>query len=97
VTGCISFFLAFDVEVVLPMELEYGYPRIKAIAMSKATTDMQLAMDLLDKARCKENGPRAIWLNKFWCLMINITCGLMCLLVFVFVVHMMLKLLGPRH
>jgi hypothetical protein len=46
---------------------------------------------------CKENGPRAIWPNKFWCLMINITCGLMCLLVFVFVVHRMLKLLGPRH
>jgi hypothetical protein len=29
--------------------------------------------------------------------MIDITCGLMYLLVFVFVVHMMLKLLGPRH
>jgi hypothetical protein len=41
--------------------------------------------------------PRAIWLNRFWCLMINITCGLMHLLVFVFVVHRMLKLLGPRH
>ena len=36
---------------------------------------------------CKENGPRAIWLKRFWCLMINITCGLMSLLVFVFVVH----------
>jgi hypothetical protein len=46
---------------------------------------------------CKENGPRAIWLNRFWCLMINIACGLMCLLVFLFVVHMMLKLLGLRH
>jgi hypothetical protein len=46
---------------------------------------------------CKENGPHAIWLNRFWCLMINITCGLMCLLVFVFIVHMMLELLGPRH
>jgi hypothetical protein len=44
----------------------------------------------------KENGPKAIWLNRFWCLMINITCGLMCLLVFVFAVHRMLKLLGPR-
>jgi hypothetical protein len=46
-----------------------------------------------------ENGPRTIWLNRFWCLMINITCGLMYLLVFVFVfvVHRMLKLLGPRH
>ena len=40
---------------------------------------------------CKENGPHAIWLNKFWCLMINITCGLMRLLVFMFVVHRMLK------
>jgi hypothetical protein len=46
---------------------------------------------------CKENGPRAIWLNRFWCLMINITYGLMCLLEFVFVVHMMLNLLRPRH
>jgi hypothetical protein len=46
---------------------------------------------------CKENGPQAIWLNKFWCLMINTTCGQMCLLVFMFVVHMMLMLLGPRH
>jgi hypothetical protein len=46
---------------------------------------------------CKENGPWAIWLNRFWCLVINITCGLMCFLVFVFVVHTMLKLLGPRH
>jgi uncharacterized integral membrane protein len=41
--------------------------------------------------RCKENGPRAIWLKRFWCLMVNITCGLMCLLVFMFVVHRMLK------
>jgi hypothetical protein len=40
---------------------------------------------------CKENGPRAIWPNRFWCLIINITYGLMCLLVFVFVVHRMPK------
>ena len=46
---------------------------------------------------CKENGPQTIWLNRFWCLMINITCGLMCLLVFMFIVHRMLKLLGLRH
>jgi hypothetical protein len=46
---------------------------------------------------CKENGPRAIWLNEFWCLMINTTCELMCFLVFLFVVHRMLKKLGPRH
>jgi hypothetical protein len=43
---------------------------------------------------CKENGPRAIWLNEFWCLMINIIYELMCLLVFVFVVHRMLELLA---
>jgi hypothetical protein len=46
---------------------------------------------------CKENRPQVIWLNRFWCLMINITCGLLCLLVFMFVVHMMLKLIGLRH
>jgi hypothetical protein len=46
---------------------------------------------------CKENGPQAIWLNRFWCLMINTVYGLMCLLVFVLVVHKMLKLLGLRH
>jgi hypothetical protein len=45
----------------------------------------------------KENGPQAIWLNRFWCLMINITYGLIYLLVFMIVVHRMLKLLGPRH
>ena len=36
---------------------------------------------------CKENGPQAIWLNRFWCLMINTTCGLICLLVFIILVH----------
>jgi hypothetical protein len=45
----------------------------------------------------KENRPRVIWLNRFWCLMINITFRLMCLLVFMFIVHIMLKLLGPGH
>jgi hypothetical protein len=42
-----------------------------------------------DLKGCKENGPRAIWLNEFWCLMINTTCELMCLLVFMFIVHRM--------
>jgi hypothetical protein len=49
------------------------------------------------KTSYKENGPRAIWLNRFWRLMINITCGLMCLLVFMFLVHRMLKWLGLRY
>jgi hypothetical protein len=39
----------------------------------------------------KENGPRAVWLKMFLCLMINITCGLICLLVFMIVFHRMLK------
>jgi hypothetical protein len=38
---------------------------------------------------CKENGPRAIWLIKFWCLMINTICGLICLLVFLIIIHRM--------
>jgi hypothetical protein len=37
----------------------------------------------------RKNRPRAIWLNEFWCLMINTTCELMCLLVFMFIVHKM--------
>jgi hypothetical protein len=36
---------------------------------------------------CKENGPRAIWLIEFWCLLINTICELMSFLVFV--VHRM--------
>jgi hypothetical protein len=46
---------------------------------------------------CKENGPRAICLNEFWRLMINTIHELMSFLVFVFIVHRMLKYLGPRH
>jgi hypothetical protein len=38
---------------------------------------------------CKGNGPQAIWLKRFWCLMINIAYGLMYLLVFIFIVHRM--------
>jgi hypothetical protein len=41
---------------------------------------------------CKENGPQTIWLKRFWCLMINITHGLICLLVFVSIVHRMRRL-----
>jgi hypothetical protein len=42
-----------------------------------------------DGEDCKENGPQVIWSKGFWCLMINITCGLMRLLVFVFIAHRM--------
>jgi hypothetical protein len=54
------------------------------------TTDRPLEllhMDLFGPVR--KNGPRAIWLNEFWCLMINTTCELICLLVFMFIVHRM--------
>jgi hypothetical protein len=50
-----------------------------------------LVWKLSPHAACKENGPRAIWLKSFWCLMINITCELISLLVFMVVVHRMLK------
>jgi hypothetical protein len=46
---------------------------------------------------CKENGPRAIWLSKFWCLMINTICGLTSFLVFIFIVHKMQEVLGPKN
>jgi hypothetical protein len=46
---------------------------------------------------CKENGPWAIWLNEFWCLMINTIRKLINFLVFVFVVNRMLELHGPRN
>jgi hypothetical protein len=46
---------------------------------------------------CKENGPRAIWLIEFWCLMINTIRELISFLVFMFVVHRMQNLLGLRN
>jgi hypothetical protein len=45
----------------------------------------------------KKMDPRPFGSIGFGVLMINITCGLMYLLVFVFLVHRMLKLIGPRH
>jgi hypothetical protein len=47
--------------------------------------------------RCKENGPRAIWLIEFWCLMNNTIRELISFLVFVFVVHRMQYVLGLRN
>jgi hypothetical protein len=48
-------------------------------------------------SHCKENGPRAIWLIEFWCLINNTIHELMSFLVFVFVVHRMQDLLGLRN
>jgi hypothetical protein len=47
--------------------------------------------------RCKENGPRAIWLIEVWCLMNNTIRELISFLVFMFVVHRMQDLLGLRN
>ena len=41
---------------------------------------------------CKENGPRAIWLIEFWCLMNNTIRELISFLVFVFVHRMQREL-----
>jgi hypothetical protein len=53
--------------------------------------------DTMRVAGCKENGPWAIWLIEFWCLMINTIRELISFLVFVFVVHRMQDQLGLRN
>jgi hypothetical protein len=57
-----------------------------------ATLNAKIAED-----ECKENGPRAIWLIEFWCLMNNTIRELISFLVFVFVVHRMQDSLGLRN
>jgi hypothetical protein len=57
---------------------------------------MDMGMDMNFYPRCKENGPRTIWLIEFWCLM-NTISELISFLVFVFVVHRMQDLLGLRN
>jgi hypothetical protein len=52
-------------------------------------TTWRLPCGTLRKRGCKENGPRAIWLIEFWCLMNNTIRELISFLVFVFVVHRM--------
>jgi hypothetical protein len=59
--------------------------------------DLAEALDDEHHLLCKENGPRAIWLIEFWCLMNNTIRELISFLVFVFVVHRMQDLLGLRN
>jgi hypothetical protein len=47
------FFLAFGVEAMMPLGLEYGSTRIEAYEDERETTDAQLVTDLLDEARDK--------------------------------------------
>jgi hypothetical protein len=51
----------------------------------------------LASGACKENGPRAIWLIEFWCLMNNTIRELISFLVFVFVVHRMRRKLDQGN
>jgi hypothetical protein len=67
------------------------------IIVGKSEADTSLSPLALAREDYKENGPHVIWLNRFLCLMINTTCVLMCLLVFIFVVHRMLRLLRLRQ
>jgi hypothetical protein len=48
-----------------------------------------VAIQMVSRRGCKENGSRAIWIIEFWCLMINTIRELISFLVFVFVVHRM--------
>jgi hypothetical protein len=54
-----------------------------------STTEGRRIQGKLKNLLCKENGPWAIWLIEFWCLMNNTIRELISFLVFVFVVHRM--------
>jgi hypothetical protein len=67
-------------------------PSIPASEPSSSTSTSDVLIPI-----CKENGPRAIWLIEFWCLMNNTIRELISFLVFVFVVNRMQDLLGLRN
>jgi hypothetical protein len=77
---------------------------ICACTVFQVSSDLQFKCEFFEEIQinklnpvCKENGPQAIWLIEFWCLMINTIYELISYLVFVFVVHRMLELLGLRN
>jgi hypothetical protein len=69
----------------MPLRDRLSPDRVTKLDFGKISGSMRYLLLCL----CKKNGPRSIWLKRFWCLMINITCGLMCLIVFMFIVHRM--------
>jgi hypothetical protein len=77
---CIDF---TDLNNACPKD-EFPLPRIDSLVDAAASLELMSLLDcysgyhqILMKKECKENGPQAIWLNRFWCLMINTTCELM--------------------
>jgi transposase InsO family protein len=50
VTGLTPFFLAYDTEVVLPMDLEYGSPRIRGYDEGANQRAREYSLDQLDEA-----------------------------------------------
>ena len=50
-TGYTPFFMVYGSEVVLPTNLDYGVPRVKAYDEQGAKVSLEDAMDQLDEAR----------------------------------------------
>ena len=50
-TGYTSFFMVYGAEAILPTDLDYGVPRIRAYDEQGAEASHQDAMDQLDEAR----------------------------------------------
>ncbi|XP_066344336.1 uncharacterized protein [Miscanthus floridulus] len=50
-TGYTSFFMVYGSEAILPTDLNYGAPRVKAYNEQANEASLEDAMDLLDEAR----------------------------------------------